>query len=72
MSKLAHSDQPSMDKIARERFERDNNVKIVTLKSKADLGSCTWAAWFEGQLDCIGYGETEQEAISELIDMVMK
>lgn len=79
MSKLAHSDQSTMDEIDRAKFEEAEGRKIITtfVYPPIPVRNCDWSAHLDGDEPdddgrmTVGRGETEADAIKDLIEQVM-
>lgn len=76
MSKLANSDQATMDAIDRAKFEEAEG-KIVTSYSHSPVPWTDWQAHMENEepdddgMMTVGRGATEAEAVKDLIEQVM-
>ena len=70
MSKLAHSDQASMDAIERERLLLGRTVRTSFVYPPIPYRGADWSATFDGYEpgDLVGIGVTEQAAINDLLE----
>lgn len=79
MSKLANSDQATMDALDREKFEEaEGKIKTTFVYPPIPIRTSDWQATMDNEEPnddghmTVGHGATEAEAVKDLIEQVME